>query len=473
MSRLLALSFFAILCSCGSTSGGGFKAVVAYSLVLPSDACIRVRASPEKPAGQTKENSLSLKGRAKSGALRFGVLIGEDWAGTVTVTATLHPTCGETRVLATDVKSALAPTGGKVVTLDFALNEPVRDSGTDGGTDAGVDAGPEDAGVDAGVDAGIDAGSDAGTDAGLPDAGMRSCDGGFAEVPLAPMMGATWFDVAPYAPNSVWLIGAGALFHRNGASWIPAGSSCAGEHHAGWARPDGRLYFGTVGSPLRFTDPGLNPQCTELPGSADAGKVYGMAGHVDAGLTVVYAASLEGTIQRHSDPDDAGLFKEWNVTDAGVTELWTIAGFGESLQFAGGRSNGTNGIILKRDPVTDRWVPEPIAINSIVNDISIVSPTLAFAGTEGRDLFQWDGATWVRVSQNQVGNAIYGLQAFSVSKLYAAGANATVRRWNGVSWSTVGTFPDAGSNGFIARLRGLDACEIWGVGTAGLVFRSE
>lgn|GEM_PF-2828719 len=467
MTRLLALTLGAILFSCGSTSGGGFKAVVGYALVGGSDACIRVRASAEKPAGQTKENSLSLKGRAKDGSLRFGILVGDDWTGAITVTATLHPACGDARVLARDVKSAPTPMGGKVVTLDFTLAEPV----TDGGGDGGFDAGLEDAGIDAGLDAGVDAGSDAGEDAGV-DAGLRSCDGGFAEVVVAPMMGGTWFDVAPYAPNSVWLIGAGALFHRSGAGWIPASASCAGEHHAGWARPDGRVYFGTIGAPLRFTDPGPTPQCTELSGSADAGKVYGMTGHVDAGLTVVYAASLEGTIQRHSDPDDAGLFQQWNVTDAGVTELWTIAGFGDAIQFAGGRSNGTNGIILKRDPATDRWLREPISINSIVNDISVVSPTLAFAGTEGRDLFQWDGATWVRVSQNQVGLAIYGLQGFSVSNLYAAGETGSVRRWNGVSWSTVGAFA-GGSSSFIARIRGLDACEVWGVGTAGLVFRSE
>ena len=463
MSRLRCLVLL-FLAACGSTPGSGFRALVEYHLNAAADACIRVRASPQLPAGQTHENTFALKGKSKDGVAKFGILIGEDWTGTVTVTATLHAPCGSVVELARDSKQEKAPARGKVVELALRLEEATGDGGPG-------DAGAEGAGVDAGTDAGeIDAGAD--------DAGPITCDGGLGYFVGPAPMGGPWHDVAPYAANGVWVAGAGALFYRNGSTWTSAGAGCAGEHHAAWARPDGRVYFGTNDAGLRFTDPSGTAVCQGLPIPAGTnpgwiGDVYGITGFVDAGTVFLYSATSSGVVLRNTEPDQPALNRRWDLFDAGAKELWTIAGIGENALFVAGRStSGSNGILFKFNPVTETWVRQMVTLNAIVNDISVVSPSLAYAGTEGHDLFVWDGGVWAVASNNTFGKAIYGVQAFGPTSVYAVGENALVKHWNGVAWTSLGGF-DAGNSEYLARIRGLHACELWTVGTSGTVVRSQ
>lgn len=473
MSRL-RLSVLLLATSCGSTTGSGFKALVEYHLNAEADACIRVRASPQVPSGQTKENSFSLKGKPKDGSAKFGILIGEDWSGDITVTATLHNPCSAMVVLARDSKQQKAPVRGAVAELNLRLTEPALDSGVDGGgTDAGEDAGL-DAGDDGGTDAGDDAGVDGGDDGGV-DAGPIICDGGIGYLVGPPQMGNTWHDVALYPLNGVWLAGSGGLFFKSGSSWVAAGANCGGEHHAAWARPDGRVYFGTNDAGLRSSDPmpGVACQPLPIPDGGPLGDVYGITGFVDAGTVILYSATLNGTVVRNTEPTLTGFDRRWDLQDAGVRELWTIAGFDESALFAGGLGqSGNDGIILKYDPANDRWVREVVTIPETVNDITVVSRTLAFAGTEGRDLFIWDGTSWSAANNNMFGKAIYGLKAFSPTAVYAVGEDSVFKLWNGTTWTQLGIF-DGGTNGFLSRVRGLSSCDLWSAGTTGLVVHSQ
>ena len=176
-----------------------------------------------------------------------------------------------------------------------------------------------------------------------------------------------------------------------------------------------------------------------------------------------------GTILRQTDPDHPPLNRRWDLTAAGAGQLWTIAGVDESSLFAAGANPmGNAGVIFKLNRATDTWVKQTIAAGATVNDVSVVSGSLAYAGTEDKDLFLWNGSSWTKVSSNTFGDAIYGVKAFSAGQVYAVGDRATIRTWDGGSWTTVAAF-DAGLNGYLARIRGLDVCEMWAVGTSGLV----
>ena len=271
----------------------------------------------------------------------------------------------------------------------------------------------------------------------------------------------------------MWLAGAGALFFRSSSGWVSAGSTCAGEHHAAWARADGRVYFGTDDAGLRYTDPDAGSVCQLLPTAALAGDVYGITGFVDAGTVVLYSVTIGGTVLRNTEPVLAAVDRRWDLADAGGKELWTVAGFNQSALFAGGRSGaGANGVIFKFNPATDLWVRESVSINSVVNDISVVSPTLAFAGTEGHDLFIWNGAVWTLANNNMFGKAIYAVKAFGPNEVYATGESALVRQFDGGTWLTLAAF-DAGTTGYLARIRGLNSCDLWSAGTNGLVVHSQ
>lgn len=476
MTRLRLLGLLVCATSCGSGTGGGVRALVTYHLAAESDACIRVRAAPQLPVGQSKQSSFPLEGKPADGVARFGVLLAEDWSGDITLTATLHRPCASTAFLARDITKAKAPTGGKVVELELFLDEPALDGGSDGGqTDAGFDAGT-DAGIDGGGDAGPqDAGTDAGVDGGF-DAGPITCDGGIGYFAGPPGMGADWHDVALYGSNGVWLAGSGALFWRSANTWLSADDpSCAGQHFAAWARPDGRVYFGTLDAGLRYTDPSAATPCTPVSSGPFApGDVYGIAGFVDGGTVTIYSATLSGNIQRSTDPDQPSRNRRWDLADAGVKQLWAISGRDENTLFAvGANVSGGDGVILKYNPVTDLWFRQVVTLPEIVNDVSVVSPTLAYAGTSGHDLFSWDGTTWTQANSNMFGKEIYGLQAFSATEVYAAGEDSFVKLWNGVAWTTIAAFDGGSANGYVARLRGNNACSLWGVGSKGLVIRSQ
>ena len=453
MSRARLCVASLLLTACGGPSGSGLSVLVEYHATSVADACVKLSASPQTPAGLTKGNGFALAGKPKDGTARFGVAIGETWQGDVTVTATLHRPCADAAIAA-DSKSVKAPAQGSVVRLDLVLSE--QPASGDGGFG---DAGERDAGL-----------ADAGTDGGSGDAGPRGCDGGITYFAGPSPMGSTWRDVALYPPDGVWLAGAGGLHFKSATGWVAASLSCTGFHAAAWARPDGRVYYGTLGLGLRSLDPIAGAGCVNLPTSSGAGEVLGIAGFVDGG-TVLYSVTRSGTILRQTDPDFPPGNRRWDLGDAGVGVLWTIAGPDESALYAGGQSsNGNTGLIYRFDPLTDGWVKQTIAAADAVNDVSVVDGALAFAGTEGKDLFVWDGGTWTKVSNNSFGDAIYGLQAFSATQVYAVGNNATVRRWDGAAWATLGAF-DAGQGAdtYLARIRGRSACDLWSAGTAGLV----
>jgi hypothetical protein len=342
-----------------------------------------------------------------------------------------------------------------------------------GDSDAGTfDAGDSDAGTfDAGTfDAGtFDAGTfDAGdSDAGSSDAGPLVCsfDGGFVQR-AAPNF--NWRDVAPYGTdNSAWLAGDGELVqYRPDAGFLSGGPSCFADLYSVVSRADGRAYAGLDGGVL-VRDANV---CTALPVDADIGTVHELFALEDAGTTLLYGATNTATLFRTLDPDVPALRHRWDFGDAGLSQLWSVQGADEATLFAAGAESNGKGAILKYRPSTDDWALEPLANTGVVIELSVVNPTLAFAGTDDSDLFMWDGATWTRVSNNGFG-PIYGLKAFGPNRVYAVGPGGRVGEWDGTSWRVLDTF-DAGAGGWLARIRGRNACELWSVGTNGLVITS-
>lgn len=448
VNQLRAVALATLVGACGETPGA-VHATVRYQLASANAACVQVRVSPDSPAGQSEQSGLSLVGRPLDGKLQFGILPRPQWQGALTITASLHrPACTASPVVSQTRQATIRP--GGVTPLDFELVE-----NSDAG-DAGRDAGE--------LDAGSDAGSDGGSDAGK----SSSCDGGLVLV-KAPRF--TWRDVAPFGTQGqVWLAGAGSLQWGRAGVWHANTTDCQADHFAAWAAPSGRVFVGSIDAGLQHSDPVEDGGCLSLPTPGDVGTIRSIVGFEDAGEIVLYSASSAATLLRNSDPAQPTLDRRWDFADAGIFEFWTVDGIDADTLFAGGTANNGKGAIFKYAKATDTWVLQSLPNTGTVNDISVVSPTLAFAGTENADLFRWNGTTWTRVS-NAFGRAIYGVKAFSATQVYVAAPGARAGLWDGTAWSIVADF-DGGPGGYLARIRGVNSCELWGGGTTGLLVSS-
>jgi hypothetical protein len=152
-------------------------------------------------------------------------------------------------------------------------------------------------------------------------------------------------------------------------------------------------------------------------------------------------------------------------------DVWALDGpSANALYGAGSAGGGGKGAIFRRVPDAG-WVEEfnTNAGNTRLYAISVASPSQAWAAGQASSVYRSDGGTgWA--PDMAAPFVVRGLKAFSPTAIYAVGDSNTVQRWNGTAWAPVATFAGVTR---INEIRGDDVCNLWVVGTNGLVGTSR
>lgn len=517
MRRALPALVVALLAGCGGTpaSQEGASVHVVVQRLAAGDDCVRLVVSDAAVPARQEVRVLPLTGRPAATELVVGVVQPDGYGRSLEVVATLH--LGGCAVAAIAQDSATFEVASPVTQVTLTLREPGAgsDGGTDagrtdsgvpdaGGTDAGgpdaggpdaggVDAGGMDAGVDAGQpDAGgMDAGTDAGTDAGAPDAGQSDAGGMDAGPPDAggvdagaPDAGActgavrtvrttgpTWNDLAVWGSQGVIAVGASdsiGLFAANNSFTDWGGSSCTGDFGGVWVHPMTFQPYAITGAGFRRVDgPG---QCVALA-ALPAGTPHALTGiRVGTNTTRLYAAvTAPATVVEL----DVGTTTAIARAPPSAGAVYDVDGLDEDTLWAVGNTTQNDKGAFWRWNVTAQAWDSPVSLspaNSVIYAVDVVSNVLAFAG--GADgLYRWNGASWSGLGSP--GFEVRGVRALSDTEVYvvgpASGGNVGFAKWNGTSFSSP-TRPT--SSAALARVRGVDGCSVWAVG-ASLVVTTE
>lgn len=501
MRRALPALVVALLAGCGGTpaSQEGASVHVVVERLAAGDDCVRLVVSDAAVPARQEVRILPLAGRPAATELVVGVVQPEGYGRSLEVVATLH--LGGCAVAAIAQDTATFEVASPVTQVTLTLREPGAggDGGTDagdadaggsdsgvpdaggvdaGGMDAGADAGQPDAGgTDAGLDAGLDAGSpdaggvdagqpDAGVDAGAPDAGV--CTGAVRAVRTT---GPTWTDLAVWGSQGVIAVGASdsiGLFTANSSFTDWGGSSCTGDFGGVWVHPMTFQPYAITAAGFRRVDgPG---QCVALA-ALPAGTPHALTGiRVGTNTTRLYAAvTAPATVVEL----DVGTSTAIARTPPSAGAVYDVDGLDEDTLWAVGNTSQNNKGAFWRWNVNAQAWDSPVALspaNSVIYAVDVVSNVLAFAG--GVDgLFRWNGASWSGVGSP--GFEVRGVRALSNTEVYvvgpATGGNVGFAKWNGTSfWSPMRPTSSAA----LARVRGVDGCAVWAVG-ASLVVTTE
>ncbi|MBL8954087.1 MAG: hypothetical protein JNK82_25145 [Myxococcaceae bacterium] len=460
-----------VLLACGNRPGpGGLEVDVEYSLP-GAGGCVRLTALSE---GVSKSDDVALGTRPRTGHLFFGVAQGE-LGREVTLLAGYYedPCTGPARV--SDTEDAVF-SANVVTPVSLQLVLPPNGGGQAGGGAAG---GGEAGGATAGGAAG--GASAGGTTAGGGAAGgtntagggaaggavtpALACDGGFIRL-MTPMTG-TVRDVAIAAPGIVWLASSGSGVHigrlgADGGFFVPDGG-CSDSVYSVWARSEDSAYFGGNNEVIRV--PSLAAGCSELVATVHS-NVSGLSGFVAANTVELISSHDNGTVGHRFDPSTAGTEVQ------PLMAARAVASAGRSLVFAVGHGGMMNRARVAMNTGDTGWSTAFTATDNdtVLNDVTLASPSLGWAGGDGDLLYQFDGGTWAlsALASPFPGGPgeINGLQVLSDGTLYAVGTSGRIYRSSGgAPFVEVASF----AVGQIMRIRGTSQCDLWAVGEDGLV----
>lgn len=519
--RRVLLSLAAVsLVGCGSsgTSQVGASVRVVVERLAAGDDCVRLVLSDAAAASRQETRELSLSGRPANTELVVGVVQPSGWGTSLEAVATLHFGGCSASAIAQD--TGAFQLAAPVTQVTLTVRQP--GAGADGGSDAGVDAGGTDAGgtdaggtdaggtdaggvdagfdagvpdaggMDSGVDAGLDAGvpdaggMDAGLDAGLPDAGGNDAgvDAGVMDagqpdagactgaVRAVRTTGPTWTDLAVWGGQGVIAVGGGdsiGLFTAANTFTSWASGSCTGNFGGVWVRPQDFQPFAVTEAGFRRVD-GAG-QCVTLA-ALPAGTPRALAGiRIPPNTTRLYVPTTGPAAVVELD---VGSSTAVSRTPPSAGAVYDVDGIDEDTLFAVGNTSQNNKGAFWRWNVTAQAWDNPIALspaNSAVYAVDVVSTVLAFAG--GVDgLYRWNGASWSNVGSP--GFEVRGVRAVSATEVYvvgpASGGNVGFAKWNGTAFSAP-TRPT--SSVALARVRGANGCAVWAAGDQGLVVTTE
>ncbi len=476
--RALILPLLA-LAGCGEVGDGAVRAEVSYQLVSASGCVV---AGAVSSRGALEQSSAPVT--ASSATLKFGVVPEPGWSGKMTVFAELRtPDCNGPSV-ASDSKLVRVPDPAELITLQLQLDEAAGGgggaaggsggaagggtggaagggSGTGGGAGGGGGGG---GGGGTGGGSGGSGGAGGGTGGGSGGGGGLTCSGGLVVVPTGG--GRDFNDLALYPGGEYLVDDHSTLLDTGGGFGSPSGAcgSSMSTLTTTWASSNGTLYLSGDDYGIRTWDP-VNHCHTLVSLNQMENGVIHLAGSESNGGVQLFAASEEGELYR--------------ATGAGMTDTQSVshgdwravdAFGGGQVVFAVGAVDHVLAVMRWDAPGND-WVREPLSSppTATLRAVSIADATTAFAGGGGK-FYRWNGASWSALPAPSF--EIAGLRAFGPSEVYAVGGGKfEVARFDGTSWSTVGTY-SGDSSDVLGVIRGPDACHLWAAGNHGGVVSS-
>lgn len=190
-------------------------------------------------------------------------------------------------------------------------------------------------------------------------------------------------------------------------------------------------------------------------------------------------------------------YRIYDIVMTGADTGWAVGDYGTVLRFAGsqwqrwpqqlfnvnlfaltmarvepdgpeeGWAVGRAGTILRH--TEGRWVTVPSPVTSALNDVVVVSPTLAFAVGNGGTILRYDGAAWLQEA-SPTEATLSALSFTAPDDGWAVGYNGTVLRYDGHGWQEI-TGPTPGH--YLMDVVVLGPDEVWVAGEVGALWRYD
>lgn len=292
--------------------------------------------------------------------------------------------------------------------------------------------------------------------------------------------GTAWTAVTTYAPGQAWVAGAsGQLRHVEGTGSTDASSACGStlDWTAAWARPsDGRVFLGSATGQLATVSlSGLT--CDRgTPDAAVSGRITGLVGFEQSGLTTVFAVTSGGHVLRWDWRDVPASLPAPHVVVQLAANLRAVHGVSPGTLLAVGAEDyqlGGDALprVFQLDTATSTWTRETLPADTgtgYLRGVSVVDEDRAYAvGDQGLVLMRQAGA-WSRLPSPAGAPDLLDVVAFHPTVVLALSNQSapTVHLYNGTAWSETyhPTQP-------LRSLDALDPTEQWAAGEGGAVVR--
>ena len=292
--------------------------------------------------------------------------------------------------------------------------------------------------------------------------------------------GTAWEAVTTYAPGAAWVAGAaGQLQHVEGSAVTDASMACGGgdDWTAAWARPsDGRVFLGSTQGRLATVAPS-GGQCD--PGTPDVaipGRVTGLVGFEQGGVTTLYAVTSSGHVLRWEWRDVPASLPSPQVVMQLAANLRAVHGVSPSALLAVGAEDYQPGAspiprIFQLDMTQGRWTMQTLptdAAAGYLRGVHAVDDDLAYAVGDRGLVLKHQGGAWSTLTAPDGTADLLAVVAFHPTVVLALSnkSPATVLLYDGTAWSETyhPTQP-------LRSLDALDPTEQWAAGQGGAVVR--
>jgi len=282
----------------------------------------------------------------------------------------------------------------------------------------------------------------------------------------------TWNALALHGNEGVWVVGSenGRARKVPGATVFTAfESDCTGTWYSAWADPvTGKLYMGGDANKVATQDVGAT--VCDINNKGDTRDItYGLKGfRAPNGSVELYGTGSKPDYSGGWDIRWTGGMGPHDVSSVAVADpLTRVAGPSPSLLFAAGGTNTNAPRIYRFDTTSGTWKRDttvPASGLGFLADVSVVHPTLAYAGGMNGSFLKWDGSTWTALPAPNA-NRINGVLAFGSSAVYAVTSGGEILRYNGQAWEVL-----VDVNVELTDIDGRRPDDIWVTGANGRIY---
>ncbi len=259
------------------------------------------------------------------------------------------------------------------------------------------------------------------------------------KVPAAASGFLIWSDIWAAAPNDVWAIGNGTVYHHDGATWTAQTITGAQSLQSIW---------------------GASPTAIWAVGGDDIAFWNGTT------WTASKAPSTGGGL---ADVHGSSATDVWAVGDNGASVHWDganwirrgIAGSFSSSVFAAGtgaKQAWVCGVTDFKEWSGTAWVDIRDQTDHYnCEGLFGFSPTDVWAVGEDEWMLHWDGSAWTRISIGDGFDDFVRAWGAAPDDVWAVGQRGAIKHWNGKSWSDVAS----GTEQPLVAVHGSSAGDVW------------